>query len=195
MQLETKNLKPELVFCAIYYLSMKLRLLFLGSVIALVVSIVMIMLNHRHAVVSARAIIVKDQNSQSVTGDLVELKKFVESHMRTGVSLELAASYDRAVEAAKAAAAPKVDPAIYQQAQASCAKHKVATVQTKCVADFVASHGAATGTAPILPDRSRFSYTYKSPGWSPDAAGLTLLASVCGLVLTGWLALFRQLKR
>lgn len=171
---------------------MKLRFLLIGSIVCAALGILLVLFNHRHAVTSARAIIIKDQRAENVTQDIKKLENFVHDHMRTGVSFELTASYERAVEAAHAAAQPNVSGSVYSQAQAAC-KQKVATVQTKCIADYVAKNASPAVAAQIkLPDLATFTYTFSSTGWTPDLAGILLLASVCGLVLFGWLLLMRR---
>jgi hypothetical protein len=122
-----------------------------------------------------------DQSGQDTTTALANLSSFSHNHMHASVNVGLDASYQRAVMASQAASQPS--GTIYAQAQAACASHADSIVQARCVTDYVSAHLQPTATPPPPPDRSKYQYSYHSPLWAPDAAGLAFLASLVLLVL------------
>lgn len=140
------------------------------------------------------AVITADKNNTDVETPLRELREFTYSHMNadlssgTGVQqpIQLKYRYDRLVEAEKA----KIESAnsnIYTDAQNECEKQFPAGQvgvsgrgRISCIEDYVSSHGV-TETASI--PESLYKFDFVSPVWSPDLAGLALLASaVCSVL-------------
>jgi hypothetical protein len=172
---------------------MRSRWLVLAGFILVLISVAWVVVNRQSAITRSRSILVLDQSGQNLANELTKLEKFVHDHMRTSVSFELTGSYERAVEAAKAAAIPKVSSDIYRQAQAACPQ-KVATAQTKCIADYVASRTPRQTMPTVkLPSRDNFKRTYSAPDWTPDGAGLTLLLAIISWAVAGWLYLASKL--
>lgn len=161
---------------------MKARYLFIAAVVCALLSIVGLRLNHQAAIAKVHTIEDKDQQAQDVAADITTLRKFVFAHMNASVQFELTNSYNRAVSASTQT--PSSDD-LYAQAQAACDRQGQLTVSNaQCVQDFLNAR-LQPGINPQPPqviDRSQYHYAYISPAWTPDFAGLSLLAAL-GLAL------------
>jgi hypothetical protein len=172
---------------------MKPRYLVILGVLLAVIGLVWSVQNRQRAITMSQALLVKDQAGQDTRADISKLEEFIHGHMRTSISFELTGSYERAVTAAKAAAQPTVSGDVYTRAQAACPQ-KVATAQTKCIADFVASQAPGQSAKPVvLPNRDNFMRSFQAPGWTPDGAGLVFLASLASMAVAGWLVIANRL--
>lgn len=177
------------------YLRLLTRPLWLVAlgILCLILGLIWMVSNRQAAVAKSQTILVMDQNGQDTRKEIAVLEKYVHDHMRTSVSFELTGSYDRAVEAAKAAAVPKVSGDVYSKAIAACPQ-KVASVQTKCIADYVASNSPKVSTPTAkLPSRTKYMRTYNAPGWTPDGAGLLLLGTLISWALAVWFVIAGKL--
>ncbi len=174
---------------------MQARYLVIFAVSALIVGSMLVFVNHNQAISMAKQILAHDQASQEISGEAAGLANFTASHMRTAVSFELTGSYDRAVEAAKAASLPQISASIYQTATAACSYQKVATLQTKCVVDYVSTHTQPGTLKPVNPtDESSFHRVFLSPPWTPDLAGLMLAAGPLALLAAGVMKITQRTK-
>lgn len=161
---------------------MKARYLIIAAVILAVLSIVALRANSLRAAELRSQVLASDSQGQSVTQQLGELRKFVFSHMNASTKFELSASYERAVEQARAASQANASGDVYTQAQAACGQ-EVGTnsvAQVQCVQNYLEQNlQSANNPEPLeLPDRSLYSYTYLSPSWTADLAGLALLSAL-----------------
>ncbi len=137
-------------------------------------------------------IVTTDQSGQDVTADIKQLQTYTANHMNASVSFELSGSYQRAVDAAKAATVPNANGQIYAQAQAACAGRASAVVQAQCVAAYLSAHpGPAAASAPA-PIESDYVYSFKSPAWAPDSAGISLAAAALSLIIGTALMIFKR---
>lgn len=123
------------------------------------------------------------------------LGNYVLNHMNTdmGAPLELPGTYNAAVEKIrkKVAASGSANSAVYAEAQSICEDPNVLlTVRAQCIQDYVTNHAAAGSDPEELefPDKALYSYSFSSPAWSPDLAGISLL--IAGLSLVTFAALF-----
>ncbi|HVE80936.1 MAG TPA: hypothetical protein VNA68_02235 [Candidatus Dormibacteraeota bacterium] len=133
----------------------------------------------------AAKIVAKDAAGQDVGADLVALQLYTNAHMLSGTQIFLKDSYNRAVEAAKATAQPSSSSQLYGEAQRACAVHKDSIAQAKCVSDYINSR-ARPGANPqpaVMPDQAAYTKVLTSPIWTPDLAGLSILAAVVVLAI------------
>lgn len=134
----------------------------------------------------ADAIITADQASKPVDKDISRLKTYTKLHMNTSVSFALQGSYSRAVAAAQAAALQQTQSGakVYTDAQAACSA-KVDSIQlSNCVTGYIAAR--ATPTQPTVPtstvDKNQFIYSFLSPTWTFDLAGIIITLGILLLV-------------
>lgn len=169
---------------------------FLGiAVIAFVVGIWQIALHQHTAATLAAKITTDDTAGVDTTADQQALADYVKVHMTTSRSVMLTASYNRAVQAAQAAANPASNGSVYAAAQASCAGHADSLVQARCVQAYVGSHSTA-GANPqpaATPSKADYTKTFTAPGWTADSAGIPLLVALAAMALSAYLIVLRRL--
>lgn len=155
---------------------MKIRYLFGLAIVFGVISIVALRYNAQHIYDLKTQIIQKDNAGEPVTEDLQSLRRFIFAHMNTTTKLELSGSYQRALDSAQAPGG-----GVYAEAQAACDKQGVSSVaQAQCVQSYLATR-VQPGSESIV-DKTPYIYSFASPGWSPDAAGFSLLLAIgCAL--------------
>ncbi len=131
-----------------------------------------------------------DKSGGDIEGTLRDLREFVYSHMNTDLSsgtgvkppIQLKYSYDRLTKAEH----DRVDSynaKIYTSAQHYCEQfisHVVfGGASINCIKNYVSSHDIKA--SPVPDDLYKFDFV--SPAWTPDLAGLTLLAAVLSFIL------------
>lgn len=132
-------------------------------------------------------ILTLDIEGQPVDGKINTLREFSLNHMNADVEFELTGAYARAVEKAKMASEPT--GAIYDAAQAACDRQGVSSVaQAQCVQDYLSARLSGNQNQDVeLPNEREFFYSFVSPNWAPDLAGLSLLgvalATLIGLIV------------
>ena len=142
-------------------------------------------------------------DKQAIRTKLVELQRYISSHMNTSLNggLYLSHSYERdraaALEAANGASNP--NSAVYQQASIECRARWQGGVASfrndyvQCVIDKVSSLSSATDTSAglKLPRATSYRYDFVSPLWTPDLAGLFVAigAAIIAVILGRLVAL------
>lgn len=174
---------------------MKIRYLIGLTVIFLVACWGGLSANARTAKDKARQIVAADQESLDTKTAQRELADYVYSHMNSSVQYTLRGSFDRATETVHLANQPQVSGQVYQQAQAACAGRADSIAQSRCVTGYLSQHAPTnpSSTPAELPKLADFTIALHAPRWTPDLAGLSLLAAMATAALTGWLALARRL--
>lgn len=141
-----------------------------------------------------------DRAGEGTTEALTAMQRYVSGHMNTQlerVSLEETYARDYKAALEKLASSGGVNEVNYEAAQAACQAELARTGSfpgyAQCVSDRVAQ--TAPGENPILqadlPKPELYQFTFVSPRWSPDLAGITLL--ITGVV---WLVVaFKVLAR
>lgn len=160
---------------------MKVRYLFIAAVFFAVLAVIGLRINQGKASELTSKVIAADQAGEDTAAALTDLRDFVSEHMNTSTRVELAASYDRAVKKAQQAATAEADEELLARAQAKCDKQGVSSVeQAQCVREFLAANlEEGSNPKPVdLPEKSQFVFAFVSPLWSPDLAGLSLLAAL-----------------
>lgn len=166
-------------------------------VIALILSTVTLGLLRHNSITAVRMfqdVKQADQQNKNPYKELRKLQQYVSHHMNTQLErVALEKTYQRDYQAAleKAANSGNVNKVDYQTAQNICNQQFPGAYfeYARCVSDKVAQ--VAPGENPTikenLPEPAEYQYTFVSPTWSPDAAGVSLL-------LTGVIWLFIVLK-
>lgn len=173
---------------------MKTRYFFLIAVLLATASVIQIYGSRQHVAQLESTIAIKDQSGQSVEADLYSLDNYVKNHMLASTQVFLKGSYERAVQAASSRAS-SADPSVYAKAQASCAGHSDSIAQSRCVSAYIANNAPPQANPqPVQPpDKSAFVKTFMAPGWTPDGAGLTLLAAAVVGITGVYLLIHRKL--
>lgn len=166
----------------------QLLLLFL---LCLTVSVFFLRQNNLKMVVLRNKVIAADERGSGVAVALKDLNEHVFSHMNTQIvrPIELVHTYNRQAKAAiRAASEANSGRDIYAEATQVCEQRGVPlTSIAQCAADYATTNSSAVGSKEInLPDKNRFIYTFATPLWTPDAAGISLL--ITGVLLV-WLLL------
>jgi hypothetical protein len=149
------------------------------------------MVDRRSAVLAAD----EQGDKQAVKSALLELQRYMSSHMNTELNggLYLSHSYERDRAAALEAATGSTNPnsAVYQQASVECRSRfrgGVASFRNdyvQCVVEKVGS--LSSGQDPAqglkLPRAGNYHYDFVSPSWTPDLAGLTVAIGILIIVV------------
>jgi len=173
---------------------MKARYFFGIAVITFAIGIWQVALNQRTATTLATKITADDTAGLDTTTDQQVLTRYVSAHMATSRSVVLIASYNRAEQAAQAAANPASNGSVYAAAQASCAGHADSLVQARCVQAYLAAHSSA-GANPqpaATPSKADYTKTFSAPGWTADSAGIPLLIALASMALSAYLIVLRR---
>ena len=175
---------------------MKLRYLLIASGVCLVAGIFSIGQNVAGAQQLAANVVAQDSAGQSTTASLKTLSNYVGTHMGASQTVFLETSYTKAQ--ATSSVAPETSGQVYHDAQTACVSHTTAVNQADCVQSYLASHatpGSSTAiTQPAAVNKTPYTYSYQSPRWTPDLAGILLLMGLLGLAGTGVIAVARRLK-
>lgn len=158
-------------------------------VIALLLSAVSVALLRHNSIEAVRlfeAVKAADREGGDTTKALTNLQRYVSQHMNTQlerVSLEKRYQRDYQVVLEKAASSGTVNSPDYEAAQAACQAELARTGSFPAYAQCVSARvgGTAPGQNPELaantPKPERYQYTFVSPVWSPDLAGIAVLVT------------------
>lgn len=156
----------------------------------LVIGIFALRQNNLTAIHLRDELLTVDEKGGDVEASLRKLREFVYSHMNadlgagTGIQqpIQLKYSYERLVAAEKARV-EKANENVYTAAQRYCERKYPGSFsggpRVPCIQDYVTKNGEKE--QPIPEDFYKFSFT--SPRWSPDIAGISLLLSFVFFVL------------
>lgn len=167
--------------------------LLVACVVCAVLAVVALRLNFQTMVKLRADVYAADQSGVGVEQALQKLRAHVNGHMNTNLSsgpegiyppIHLKYTYERLVKAEQDRV-NTVNSGVYTQAQTHCERLHPGSFsggpRVPCIEDYVKQHG--TSARPI-PD-ALYKFDFASPGWSPDAAGLLLAASVVLLAAAG----------
>ena len=121
---------------------------------------------------------------------LLELREHVLTHMNASPAapIHLPGSFDAAVarEVARVEQSGSANAQVYRDAQDQCEIASVQlSVRAQCIQDYVLSNAAPGTDADEIdyPPKEQFIYSFISPRWSFDLAGLSVLvSSLLGLI-------------
>ncbi len=165
---------------------MKSRMFWIISAVLFAAGLFLWSRNHSMATLQKNTILSADRASKDTTIARGELKAYVRKHMNTTTTFILDGSYGRAAAATQASQTPAANGSLYQEAQSACASHSDSITQAHCVTNYLNAHQAVNGAANIAPttpppSQADYTYTYASPRFSWDAAGILLLVGGIGL--------------
>lgn len=139
--------------------------------------------NNLNMVKLREAVYQADEQNGDIEGSLRKLREYVYAHMNTSLTsgnnsiyppIQLKHHYERLV-AAQAAAS--TNDQIYTEAQAECERRFPAGLsgsgRIPCIQEYVASRGVQTAQIPS----ELYQFDFVSPRWTPDLAGLSLVAT------------------
>lgn len=177
-----------------WFKNVKLWQLGLAFVISIPISAYLLRQNNLGMVERRDAVILADETTgdiNKVEPSLIELRDYVSSHMNTdlGQPLELPGSYNTAVkEIQKNFKDPTVHRA-YRKGEIACNKPSVPlNTQAQCIQDYVLNHGGSAARSLAFPPKEQFTYSFVSPAWSLDLAGLSVMITVLlGALIIGQL--------
>lgn len=170
---------------------MSKRILFIFAAVILGGACIFVRANSAHnSRLQADQIVKSDLSGADTAAAISSLKNFVNTHMGASVTFALSGSYNRAIAAAQASAAPpNASNQVYADAQRACSGKSDSITQAKCNQNYLAQHLTVTPTPVTVPAPKLNDYQYNlvAPVWTPDLAGALLLGAVIsaflGLVL------------
>jgi len=132
------------------------------------------------------AVVRADESNKDLALTIERLNHHVFHHMNTQIvrPVELVNTYNRQAQAVIEAANKTSNRDVYAEATAACERRGIPlTSIAQCAADYAVAHNPGVGPRSIvLPDKNRFIYTFASPRWTPDMAGISILLSTIVLV-------------
>jgi hypothetical protein len=135
-------------------------------------------------------VIEADKTGKNLSSAIKDLNEHIFRHMNTTTvrPVELVNSYNRQAKKIIEGASKSNNKDIYKKATAACETRGVPlTSIAQCAADYALKNSSKVGPQKIvLPDKSLFIYSFVSPRWTPDLAGLSLLLTV---VIAAWLVI------
>jgi len=174
------------------------RVLIFGalSIVFAILSVVGLVNNGNGAVERYNTLISVDKAGGDVGTALNDLRSFIYSHMNTEIGgtnsiyppIQLSGTYSRLIKLEEARVNSANDN-LYSEAQGYCEKNSSQGFSGRnrldCINKYIDDNGAKSVTI----DDSFYKYDFVAPRWSPDLAGLSLLA----LILTGSITIFNLL--
>jgi hypothetical protein len=145
--------------------------------------------NNQEARRRAAAVVAADQAGVDTASQATALRAYVATHMGAGAEVSLTTSYDRARQAARAAAAAQAaNSQIYADAQRVCGGKRDSVSQAKCQQDYLTKNLANVPLPTAVPEPKLADYQLKlrAPWWTPDLAGACFLGAGAALGFLGW---------
>jgi len=194
----------------LHHYSTKLRAvpywgLFIAGVLLLFVSVIALRSNNQQMIELRQAVFTADEQDGDVEKALKDLREHVYSHMNTSLTagdnairppIQLKYRYERLVIAEKTKQNVN-NETIYTDAQNYCEQQISSgfsgSNRLQCIRDYIDRNGTQTTDVSIPDDLYKFDFV--SPTWSPDLAGLSLLAAIICFGLFGLLQLSQLLIR
>lgn len=159
--------------------------------------------NNQHMLQLRDVVYSADKSGTGVQESLINLQAYVTAHMNTDLSsgrngvyppIQLQYSYERLVRQRSEMLAT-TNSQTYSAAQSYCEQQNPTDFSGRnrvpCIEEYVQSHGVAL--API-PD-ALYKFSFASPAWSPDLAGLSLVTSIMLALITVAFSLVRRFRR
>lgn len=166
------------------------------AIVSGVVCIFALRANNQHMISLRNDVYAADKNNTDLQKPLRDLQQYVTGHMNTNLSagdnavyppVQLKYTYDRLVQAQGSGAAA-ANAQIYNDAQKYCEQQNSTDVSGRnrvpCIEAYVQSH--TPQSAKPIPD-ALYKFSFVSPRWSPDVAGLSMalaVVSTIGFVLS-----------
>lgn len=156
--------------------------------ILLLVAVFSLRQNNLQMIALREKVVVADERGIGVKEALSELNEYVFRHMNTQVvrPIELVNTYNRQAQVVVEAAQRGSGRDIYAEGTAACERRGIPLSSiAQCITNYANSNAPSIAQKKItLPDKNLFIYSFASPKWTPDIAGLALLLTV---VISLWL--------
>ncbi len=127
-----------------------------------------------------------DKSGAGLDQALENLNSYIFKHMNTQVvrPIELVNTYNRRAQAVIQASQTGNGRDIYAEGTAACERRGIPLSSiAQCIAQYANDNSAGLSPVQIvLPDKNRFIYSYASPLWTPDLAGLFVLLTVVSFI-------------
>lgn len=148
--------------------------------------------NNQHMVNLRNEVYQVDKNNGDVDTALKNLQRYVNAHMNTNLTsgnnnikppIQLKYTYER-LKAAQINQIQISNQKIYTDAQNYCQSINNAyfgTTRVPCVQNYVTNHGIKSTDNINIP-AGLYQFDFVSPSWTPDLAGLSLVATVLFLI-------------
>lgn len=174
------------------------------SIVCLVLSIFCMIIglfgyrqNLTTAYAKEQAILTADTAGDPTQTAVQDLREYSTHHMHADVTFTLDKAYNRDVLAAHAKAATaqvgSINNDLYTTAQASCGERTDSITKANCVINYIHAHQPAESQLAAKPEElpviADYTYTFTSPGWSWDFAGIIIGLGSISLVASIVLAL------
>jgi hypothetical protein len=182
----------------------KARYFLVAALVFGAISVIALRNNNHHMSHLRQAVFTADEQNGDTETALENLRAYVTAHMNTSLTaasngvyppIQLKYTYSRLVQAAGSQASSS-NNSVYADAQKAC-EAQIPTgfsgrYRLDCIEQYVEAHGGAPVSS--IPD-SLYKFDFISPTWSPDLAGLSLLATVLSLLGAAKLAVYRYYLR
>ena len=144
--------------------------------------------NNLQMVYLRQQVIAADTKGVGVSERLRQLNSYIFKHMNTQVvrPIELVGTYNRQAQAVIQNAQKGSGRDIYAEGTAACERRGIPLSSiAQCIAQYANQNAQSVAEQKIrLPDKNLFVYSFASPLWTPDLAGISVLLTV---VFTIWL--------
>lgn len=163
--------------------------LFFSSLLFFVIAIFFLRSNNITALEKYRDVIKADERNGSVYEKLDDLQSYTFGHLNSGVGrpVQLVNTYNRDADRVFGVAQAKIDKEgggqkdIYLEAQKACEARGIPiTARAQCAAEYALANNPNVEQSKLtvnLPDKALYSFTFSSPRWAWDAAGICIFIS------------------
>jgi len=159
-------------------------LFFVGIFLFVTICVSSLRHNNQEMVRLRNIVFETDKNGGDVDTAMKNLQRHVYSHMNTGLSsgsnpvyppIQLKYTYER-LQAQRQQSVSQANEAMYNDAQASCNAQGYSTGADSlaCVDRYLSDRGVNLGDTP----KSLYQFDFVAAKWSPDMAGLSMLAAI-----------------
>lgn len=144
--------------------------------------------NSKQVIPLVNAVMAADKNGEGTDEALKKLGNYMTNHMNSqiGSPIRLENTYYRDFNQAINKTQASADGNIYREAQKQCEDPNVLlSVRAQCVQEYVTKNARPGNEAkiPDLPDPDAYTFTFISPRWSPDLAGILILLTFYASIL------------
>ncbi len=164
-----------------------------AGVFFLVLGVIGMRSNNLHMIELREKVYMADEKGTDVEKPLRDLQQYVYSHMNTNLSggnvsikppLQLTHSYERLVSREQKKAG-KINKKVKKEAEQVCAREFPAAGLNPDRINCVAAYTRDNAVRPKQIPSDLYKFDFISPVWSPDFAGLSLLAGLIFFTISG----------
>lgn len=156
--------------------------IFVAFILLTLSSIYLLRRNNLEMVELRNAVVQADKSGEGVTEAIETLNEHIFDHMNTTTirPIELVNTYNRRAQKIIKEASKSSTRDIYKEAARACEQQGIPlTSIAACAAEYAVKNNPGVGPKKIvLPDKNLFIYSFVSPRWTPDLAGISLVLSV-----------------